>query len=561
MEREKNTFIRHESCESCGSSDANALYSDGSKYCFSCRKATLAPKDSPEIEVGFKAVQSRITFEEIETLPTEGFRGISREVMFDAGVKVEYDTERKIIASYYPITTNKKVRAYKRKSNLKEYVTIGTKVEVSDLFNQSNCGKRKNLVITEGEIDTLSLLEAMRHKDVAKMDVVSISFGCQSARRNVASNLEFVNKYQKVFIAFDNDDVGKEAAQEVAHIITPGKAFIVECDKYKDANEALQAKDITHYLQCLWGSKSYKPDSFVSGEKVWDAFQERKSVKSIPYPSCLNGINKKILGTRKGEITLFTSGTGSGKSTVVKEIILNLLEKTEDKIGLISLEESIGDTATKLIGMTCNKFINSPEDLPEAEARKAYEKVFADERLILIDHQGSVQDNSLLQRIEYLAAMGCSHLILDHITIAVSEGADGLSGNEAVDKVMSELLKITKRYNIHLTLISHLRKSSGQGMKSFEEGRMATMDDIKGSGSIKQISFDIIAFARDMTNDDIIERNKIHFSVLKSRFNGNTGRAGHASYDPTTARLSEEEDKVSFDIVSEPISVSPQSVI
>ena len=32
--------------------------------------------------------------------------------------------------------------------------------------------------------------------------------------------------------------------------------------------------------------------------------------------------------------------------------LLNLLDKTEDKIGLISLEESIGDTATKLIGMS-----------------------------------------------------------------------------------------------------------------------------------------------------------------------------------------------------------------
>ena len=29
------TFIKHTSCESCGSSDANAVYSDGSTYCFS----------------------------------------------------------------------------------------------------------------------------------------------------------------------------------------------------------------------------------------------------------------------------------------------------------------------------------------------------------------------------------------------------------------------------------------------------------------------------------------------------------------------------------------------
>jgi len=30
------TFIRHESCEQCGSSDAKAIYDDGHGYCFSC---------------------------------------------------------------------------------------------------------------------------------------------------------------------------------------------------------------------------------------------------------------------------------------------------------------------------------------------------------------------------------------------------------------------------------------------------------------------------------------------------------------------------------------------
>jgi twinkle protein len=158
---------------------------------------------------------------------------------------------------------------------------------------------------------------------------------------------------------------------------------------------------------------------------------------------------------------------------------------------------------------------------------------------------GSVQDDSLLQRIEYLAAIGARYLILDHITIAVSEGSEGLSGNEAIDKVMSSLLKIVKRYNIHLTLISHLRKAGGDS-KSFEEGRLASLDDIKGSGSIKQISFDIIAFARNLMATEDSERNTIKFAVLKSRFSGNTGKAGQASYNPLTGRLSHSVDNIAF---------------
>ena len=121
------------------------------------------------------------------------------------------------------------------------------------------------------------------------------------------------------------------------------------------------------------------------------------------------------------------------------------------------------------------------------------------------------------------------------ITIAVSEGSEGLSGNEAVDKMMSDLLKVVKRHNVWLGLISHLRKA--QGGKSFEDGNMASIDDIKGSGSIKQISFDIIAFARDLTAEDEEIRNTTTFRVLKSRFTGRTGNAGSATYNPRTTRL------------------------
>ncbi len=546
----KNTsFIKHTECESCGSSDANAVYSDGSTFCFSCRKTTQS--GSQEVtaeETAFSVVQTNLNLDEISKLPVDGFRGISKQVIYDAGVKVEYDENRNIVSHYYPITVNKKIKAYKKRIvATKDFRSVG-KAEVPELFNQVNSGRRKNLVITEGEVDTLSILEMLKTQK-AQFDVVSIVNGAQSARRNVASNLEFVNKYDKVFLAFDADENGIEARNEVAHIITPGKAHIVDCNHVKDANEALEKNMVDQYINCIWSAKAYKPDSFVSGEKVWDAFKERSTVESIPYPLCLQGINDKLMGIRLGEITLLTSGTGSGKSTVVKEMILGLLDDKEAKVGLISLEESIGDTATKLIGMSINKNIRMPDDVTEEEARVGYEKVFGDERLILLDHMGSVQDDSLLQRIEYLAAIGCKYLILDHITIAVSEGSEGLSGNEAIDKVMSSLLKIVKRYNIHLTLISHLRKAGGDS-KSFEEGRLASLDDIKGSGSIKQISFDIIAFARNLMATEDSERNTIKFAVLKSRFSGNTGMAGQASYNALTGRLSHSVDKIAFKEVS-----------
>ena len=59
------------------------------------------------------------------------------------------------------------------------------------------------------------------------------------------------------------------------------------------------------------------------------------------------------------------------------------------------------------------------------------------------------------------------------------------------------------------------------------------------SGSIKQISFDIVSFARNLIAEDDTERNVIRFRVLKSRFTGLTGNAGSSIYNHETGRLSE----------------------
>ena len=98
---------------------------------------------------------------------------------------------------------------------------------------------------------------------------------------------------------------------------------------------------------------------------------------------------------------------------------------------------------------------------------------------------------------------------------------------------MSDLLKMCKKHNIWLGVISHLRK----GEKPFEEGHLPSIDDIKGSGSIKQIAFDIVAFARNMIAETPQERNTIKLRVLKSRFTGKTGDCGSTRYNPETTRL------------------------
>ena len=521
-------------CPKCDSSDAFTIYEDGA-YCFSCQYSTKKVNNMNDLEPVTK-LNSNTTLDEIHELNSFAItsRGISKQVVDHFGIKMAVNPDGSGGSHFYPYTSEGKVIAFKERKLPKSFVAHGNFTNI-ELFGQAVSNGGKTLVITEGELDACAVAQCFLDKYNRVFPVVSIPSA--SSCKVVLEQREWIRKFESVILFFDKDDAGQAAVQKVAKIIGAGKVKVAKLLE-KDPCDQLLKHGSKSLLQSYWDAETWSPAGLVMGESIWEQFQQRQRTKSRPYPKCLDGLNEKLKGIRQGEITLFTSGTGSGKSTIVKEIVLDLLKDKENKVGLISLEESVGDTAEKFIEMALQQRLDHSEGmmLSQAELRHGFDTVFKDERLVLLDHQGSVGDSTLTDKIEYMCLMGCKYLILDHITIAVSEGAEGLSGNEAIDKVMSDLLKIVKKHNIWLCLISHLRKAPGGGA-SFEEGKLASIDDIKGSGSIKQISFDIVAFARNLIADNETERNTIKFRVLKSRFTGLTGTAGSAIYSNKTGRL------------------------
>ena len=63
------------------------------------------------------------------------------------------------------------------------------------------------------------------------------------------------------------------------------------------------------------------------------------------------------------------------------------------------------------------------------------------------------------------------------------------------------------------------------------------MDDIKGSGSIKQICHNIVAAARNLQAPDPLERNTLKMASLKCRYTGNTGPLPEIYYSHESNRL------------------------
>lgn len=537
-----NIVTKNQPCldPDCGSSDARQVYEDGGSTCFSCGQsfpAEGAPKKFIKAKIAeedehIKSVNQQ-KLDEILALKSRGFkeRGITLPVCEFFGVKVSYNSDGVIDTHYYPYVDGDNL-SYKVRRMPKQFSSVG---EFRGLFGKNMfSGGGKRLVITEGEIDALSVAKAYLDKYDKIYPVVSM--GATTNVQQLLNNRDWLRSFSEVILCFDNDKPGQEATSKALKIIGIDKVKIALLPE-KDPNEILLKHGGEKILQCIWDAAPWKPSGIIGKEALWEALAAYNEAESIPYPACLAGVNKKLKGKRLGEIVLFISGTGSGKSTILREDIINTLESTPDnvKVGIMSLEEAPAETARKLAGMAIDRNPSNGEVSLE-DLKIGFDKVFGKDRVVLLDHQGSIDDGSIIDQLEYMCLMGCQYLYIDHITILVSEGADGLTGNEAIDKVMNDFLRLTKRHPVWIGLVSHLRKSQSGG-KSFEEGKLPSIDDIKGSGSIKQISFDIIAFARNMTAANPIERNTIKMSVLKARTTGLTGPVEGAYYNIITGRL------------------------
>ena len=536
--------------ESCGSSDARQLYEDGTSFCFSCQGWFRAQEGEDLTPVKLDPVLRKIklknTNEEINEIlddcPKHAIksRGISKQVCEFFDVRVSYNSDGEQVAHYYPYNNNS---AFKVRDLPKQFRWVG---KSSDLFGRDKFnGGGRRVVITEGEIDALSVAQATLEKNGKIYPVVAMSSA--SMTKSLLENREWLRSFQEIVLCLDEDEAGRKAVTEALKILGIDKVKITKLP-LKDANAVLM-KEGWHILNnAIWDAAPYIPSGILTKEDLWKTLEQFNNTPSLPYPNCLSGVNSKLKGMRFGEITLFTAPTGAGKSTILREIILEILNKTEFKVGIVSLEESPAETARKLAGMILNRN-PAKEEIPLIELKVGFDKVFGEDRVILLDHQGSINDDTILDKLEYMCLSGCRFLFIDHITILISEGINDLSGNESQDYIMNALLRIVKKHPVWIGLVSHLRKTMSGG-KSFEEGKLPSIDDIRGSGSVKQVSFDIISFARNLTADDVKVRNHIKMRILKSRFTGLTGGVPGADYNFDTGRLLPSEFEIEEEIVS-----------
>lgn len=515
-------------CDDCGSSDACATYDDGHSFCFACPPETAYKRGdgetrTPSTPKGPADLIRNGKYQELKK------RGIFEETCRRYGYTVAERDGRKVQVATYGDPVTGEPLAQKVRTPDKDFYALGS-MKKAGLYGQHlwRTGGNK-LVITEGEIDCLSVAQAQ----ALKWPVVSLPTGAAGASRAIAAQLEWVSSYKEVILWFDNDKPGRAAVEEVVKLLPAGKVKVIFCqDGMKDANDMLREKGASAVVQAIWDAKTYRPDGVIAGE---DLTVERLKAKTAPgwqtpYPK----LNALTGGIRPRQLWLFTAGTGVGKSTDAREFMYAALCEGV-KVGAVYLEESVEDTAKCLVALDNNipaeQLEDNPDLLTHAQWQASVDKLLYSGNYQAYDHFGATDADGLLAKIEFMAANGAAQIYLDHLTIA----ATGLD-NDGQDELVVKLKSLAERTGCSVIAIAHVRKEP-PGSRSAEEGAALSLSSIKGSGSLKQVPDVIVGKERNQQAETPEERDIAMLRALKVRRGGKTGPADYLRYDPKTGRV------------------------
>ncbi len=532
----------HQPCSDCGSSDALSIFNDGHTYCYSCDKYTKDAELSGSVAAvsGDRVLASRwvdVAWEK---------RNISPAVMDFYDVAVQSDGA--VHFPYYDESTQPIAKKVMRPG--KSFTTQGDFTPTL-LFGYHTLGKAvsdrsKSVIVTEGEADAMaafqmannilsSAAELKKHARTRYVPAFSVKTGAAGAVRDFKNHLERLEKFDRVFICFDNDEPGKISAEKCAKLLSPGKAYIVSLE-HKDACEYSKMALETGFRGHLKAATPYTPSGIQNGKDNFLRLWSEQETTSIPFP--FPELQEKTLGHRAREIVTYAAGTGVGKSSILRELQHYYLTKTDYTIGVIALEESIDRTRRGILAVEANDRLHLNEvfkNYSKSKIQEYFDKTLGTGRVYLYDHFGSMAIDDLLNRVRYMVmGLDCKLIFIDHLSIIVS-GLDISDERKAIDRTMTMLRQLTEETGCVIHLVTHLRRLNSD--RSHEEGSEINLGHLRGSHGISQMSDTVIALERNTQSDDPIVSNTTTLRVLKCRYTGDVGLAGKLYYDKQTGRM------------------------
>ena len=261
-------------------------------------------------------------------------RGITLNTAKAFGVRTKLDDKygKTPVAIYFPYSDeNGELCGYKKRDLTKgkkdkgHFTVVGRVDAECQLFGTKTAKKTggTRIFITEGEFDAMAAWQAIRTHSTLKEkpSVVSIGLGTANAVKHIGQkkNLQFINKFDKTILAFDNDSAtpeekakgikkGQEATADVYDLLP--EIMVADLPEGSDPCDMLKNQSLEELFWSLWKPTRYTPQGFVRFEDIREQAIEMPVLgRPWPWPS----MTKKTLGRREAEGIYLGAGVKMGK--------------------------------------------------------------------------------------------------------------------------------------------------------------------------------------------------------------------------------------------------------
>jgi len=517
-----------------------------SGFCFACSKLVLDPYgDNPPDPKDVKVKTEEEIQEEINDIMT--CQRVDFEHRSIEPDWWQYFGVRKLLSQFDGVTPNAIAHPFTRDGKVVRWkIKLLSKKQpmwsVGDTQNNDPYGWERaklaggsTLYITEGEEDAIALTQILKlmnqgtkYADL-NFAVISLTDGVETVQKTLGPKLDEINqRWEKVVIAFDNDEPGKRAAKEACRLFPNAHVVILPAN---DANDCLKRGLLKQTQEAvLWRAAKPLPSGILRVSTL------KQRIKEPPKPGLSwpwSALTTMTFGQRKQEIIGLGGATGGGKTTIAYELIAHNAREHGWKTYAALMEGQEEDHVRQIAGKVDSELYHIPGH--EYDEEKFFETVdWLDDYLYLWDRGSSGDAHTTWEGMKSsIRTIGdeIDVFILDNLT-KLTEGMSSSERNDFIGSVISDLDKLMKDYDFEVIVLSHLNAPE-KGSRQHENGGRVLTTQLTGSKALERYADFIFGFER---NKQAIDPSCSYIRGLKARKYGTTD-VFKTYFETSTGRL------------------------
>ena len=405
------------------------------------------------------------------------------------------------------------------------------------LFGMNKIDPTHSLVITEGQIDTLSIFEAGYN------NVTSVPGGTEN-KKWIEECWNWLEQFDKIILWFDNDIAGVKSRKEVASRLGTWRTLYVDLPpvlvtedgktvKCKDANEVLYFFGKDKIISLLDNAQEIPVSGVVNLSDVSE-FNLEEADGLYTHLQPLDDIVYKFL---MGSVVVLTGKRGSGKSSLANQIFAS--EGLNQGYDIFYYS---GELDPRVLRSWIDLNLAGEEKVKEdktgfikiidANARREISDWY-NGRVWIYDNNSNKAKDILDSGINVTRKYGSRIWLLDNLMMMdLDSDGDLTSTLQKQKEFIVNIVKIAQTYNILIVLVIHPRKVSVN-----QSDLIA--DDVSGSGDLTNMAQYVVSARRfkQKEKDGVPDGRggykkdsepipyDVAVEVLKNRYTGRQGTA------------------------------------